>query len=200
MISKYLGKDLDIDQTSKSASLDTFMHNLAFSLATKINPIAHPCHKDRRLSDLGLCSRRSPKFIALPSLLLPPTLHNTMTQPSSFSPLKITIGVLALQGAFSEHIQLLRESTTKRDEKIQWTFIEVRTPTELDRCDGLIIPGGESTTISLVAARSGMLEPLRQYVKYVLSPKPSTNPQPFHQASSLHIYKHKQILDRTELI
>ncbi|TID13058.1 glutamine amidotransferase [Venturia nashicola] len=91
------------------------------------------------------------------------------TTPSSpietLSALGITVGVLALQGAFSEHIQLLRESTTKREGNVDWTFIEVRTPEELERCDGLIIPGGESTTISLVAARSGILDPLREFVK-----------------------------------
>lgn len=93
-----------------------------------------------------------------------------MTQTS---PLPITVGVLALQGAFSEHIQLLRESTNPpltssvHESGVQWTFIEVRTKDELSRCDGLIIPGGESTTISLVAGRSGMLEPLREFVKSV---------------------------------
>jgi 5'-phosphate synthase pdxT subunit len=78
----------------------------------------------------------------------------------------VTVGVLALQGAFSEHIQLLRQATkTLKRQNLKWEFIEVRTPTELSRCDGLILPGGESTTISLVAARSGMLEPLREFVK-----------------------------------
>ena len=41
----------------------------------------------------------------------------------------------------------------------------MRTPQELAQCEGLIIPGGESTTMSLVAARSGILEPLREFVK-----------------------------------
>jgi hypothetical protein len=82
----------------------------------------------------------------------------------------ITVGVLALQGAFSEHIQLLRRATqTLKRQDVKWEFIEVRTPAELARCDALILPGGESTTMSLVAARSGMLEPLRDFVKYVLS-------------------------------
>lgn len=83
----------------------------------------------------------------------------------------VTIGVLALQGAFSEHIQLLRQASKSLTESsaeklVQWTFLEIRTPGELARCDGLIIPGGESTTMSLVAERSGMLEPLRDFVKY----------------------------------
>ncbi|OCK85254.1 SNO glutamine amidotransferase [Lepidopterella palustris CBS 459.81] len=86
----------------------------------------------------------------------------------------VTIGVLALQGAFSEHIQLLRQATlvlkASRVNDSEWRFLEVRTPEELGKCDALIIPGGESTTMSLVAARSGMLEPLREYVKVLRKP------------------------------
>ncbi|KAB8258055.1 class I glutamine amidotransferase-like protein [Aspergillus pseudonomiae] len=83
--------------------------------------------------------------------------------------MSITVGVLALQGAFYEHVQLLKQaaadSATETNSSPQWEFIEVRTPQELDRCDALILPGGESTTISLVAARSNLLEPLRDFVK-----------------------------------
>lgn len=82
---------------------------------------------------------------------------------------QITVGVLALQGAFSEHVQLLQQAAGALKAKgitdSEWRFTEVRTPAELDRCDALIIPGGESTTMSLVASRSGMLEPLRDFVK-----------------------------------
>ncbi|EFQ99153.1 glutamine amidotransferase subunit pdxT [Nannizzia gypsea CBS 118893] len=82
----------------------------------------------------------------------------------------ITVGVLALQGAFYEHIQLLKVAAeklrgSKTYAKQQWEFIEVRTAAELARCDGLIIPGGESTAMALVAARSNLLEPLRDFVK-----------------------------------
>lgn len=81
----------------------------------------------------------------------------------------ITIGVLALQGAFYEHIKLLGDAVIEleSDPDIKWEFIEVRTPSELAKCDALIIPGGESTTVSLVAERSNLLEPLRNFVKYV---------------------------------
>ncbi|EEA26005.1 Senecionine N-oxygenase [Talaromyces marneffei ATCC 18224] len=85
---------------------------------------------------------------------------------------KITVGVLALQGAFYEHLQLLQKaanilasSSSSSQGPCQWDFIEVRTKAQLDACDALIIPGGESTTISLVAARSNLLEPLRDFVK-----------------------------------
>ncbi|KAH4995138.1 glutaminase [Parastagonospora nodorum] len=82
----------------------------------------------------------------------------------------LTIGVLALQGAFSEHIQLLRHASTSLPTNLKFAFIEVRTPSELAQCDGLIIPGGESTAMSLVAARSGLLEPLRDFVKVLRRP------------------------------
>ncbi|OQE93685.1 hypothetical protein PENNAL_c0005G10337 [Penicillium nalgiovense] len=76
----------------------------------------------------------------------------------------ITVGVLALQGAFFEHVQLLKKAA-EQAQPSEWHFIEVRTPQELATCDGLVLPGGESTTMSLVAARSNLLEPLREFVK-----------------------------------
>ncbi|KAG6040517.1 hypothetical protein E4U41_000338 [Claviceps citrina] len=75
----------------------------------------------------------------------------------------VTIGVLALQGGFAEHISLVRKAAEQLDLNVK--TVEVRTAEELSQCHGLIIPGGESTTISLVAAQSGLLEPLRDYVK-----------------------------------
>ena len=90
----------------------------------------------------------------------------------------IVIGVLALQGAFYEHFKLLQKASLEvdvgQDEK--WEFMEVRTAPDLGRCDALVIPGGESTTVSLVAARSNLLEPLRDFVKYV---PPHENPFSF---------------------
>ncbi|KAI9837833.1 MAG: hypothetical protein M1819_006767 [Sarea resinae] len=92
----------------------------------------------------------------------------------SISP-AITVGVLALQGAFSEHMQLLRQAVKilrakDLNHNSEWSFIEVRTPEELAQCDALVIPGGESTTMSLVAARSHLLEPLRDFVKVQRKP------------------------------
>ena len=77
----------------------------------------------------------------------------------------ITVGVLALQGAFVEHQRLLEQATSSLSPNNRLIIREVRTPLELETCDALIIPGGESTTISLIAARSGLLEPLRNFVK-----------------------------------
>lgn len=86
-------------------------------------------------------------------------------------PTEITVGVLALQGAFHEHLLLLHQASTqlrqRNDTEVKWQFIQVRNRQQLEACDALIIPGGESTAVSLVAARSGLLEPLREFVKYV---------------------------------
>jgi 5'-phosphate synthase pdxT subunit len=62
------------------------------------------------------------------------------------------IGVLALQGAFAEHVAALRA--------IGVEAVEVRLPEQLDELDGLIIPGGESTTMRRLIARWNMREPI----------------------------------------
>ena len=66
------------------------------------------------------------------------------------------IGVLALQGDFQEHLQVL--------ERLKAEGREVRLPRELEGLDGVIIPGGESTTISRLMAEFALLEPLRKLV------------------------------------
>ncbi|KAI5814454.1 pyridoxine [Pyronema omphalodes] len=76
-----------------------------------------------------------------------------------------TVGVLALQGAFSEHIQLLRRAATLITSPYTLNFIEVRTVSQLSQCSALIIPGGESTTMAIIAERNQLLEPLREFVK-----------------------------------
>ncbi|ODQ59511.1 hypothetical protein WICANDRAFT_31482 [Wickerhamomyces anomalus NRRL Y-366-8] len=75
---------------------------------------------------------------------------------------KYTVGVLALQGAFKEHIHLLNQATNNYD-SYEISYIEVRNQQQLSTCDALIVPGGESTSMSLIAERSGMLEPLANY-------------------------------------
>lgn len=65
------------------------------------------------------------------------------------------IGVLALQGDFSEHVSMLK--------KIGVDAVEVRLPRHLDSINGLIIPGGESTTIGKLAVAFDLMEPLRQF-------------------------------------
>lgn len=65
------------------------------------------------------------------------------------------IGVLALQGAFWEHEAMLRRLGVQTR--------QVRLPQDLEGLDGLIIPGGESTSIGYLAERRGLLEPLREF-------------------------------------
>lgn len=65
-----------------------------------------------------------------------------------------TVGVLALQGAFAAHAAIL--------ESLGADTLEVRTVEQLESVDALVIPGGESTTMSMLLERSGMLEPLRR--------------------------------------
>ena len=65
------------------------------------------------------------------------------------------VGVLALQGAFREHIRMLRELGAEA--------VEIRLPAELDEVDGLIIPGGESTTMRKLMADYGLVDPLREF-------------------------------------
>jgi 5'-phosphate synthase pdxT subunit len=63
------------------------------------------------------------------------------------------IGVLALQGGFEAHARMLRALGAR--------VREVRVPADLDGLEGLVIPGGESTTMTLGIAREGLAEPLR---------------------------------------
>ncbi|KAJ2912252.1 hypothetical protein MD484_g8165, partial [Candolleomyces efflorescens] len=72
----------------------------------------------------------------------------------------VVVGILALQGAFVEHEAALRRLNLSRSLDI----VLVKTPEELERCHALIIPGGESTTIALLARLSGLLDPLRKFV------------------------------------
>lgn len=109
----------------------------------------------------------------------PDTQPTRITTSSSSSMSTLTIGVLALQGAFVEHISLLQRAAAALAQQPQHApllaetslqFIEVRTPAELASCTALILPGGESTAISLIAERGGLLEPLREFVKVQRKP------------------------------
>jgi 5'-phosphate synthase pdxT subunit len=65
------------------------------------------------------------------------------------------IGVLAFQGDFAEHISMLQHIGVETE--------EIRSSAQLEGIDGLIIPGGESTTIGKLAIDFGMLEDLRKF-------------------------------------
>jgi 5'-phosphate synthase pdxT subunit len=64
------------------------------------------------------------------------------------------VGVLALQGAFREHVRALRD--------VGVDAVEVRRPDELAGLSGLVIPGGESTTMSNLIASGGLEQPIRR--------------------------------------
>ncbi|HET6214834.1 MAG TPA: pyridoxal 5'-phosphate synthase glutaminase subunit PdxT [Micromonosporaceae bacterium] len=69
----------------------------------------------------------------------------------------LVVGVLALQGDVREHVRALGECGAQAR--------LVRRPTELDDVDALVIPGGESTTMSKLAVDFGVLEPIRSRIK-----------------------------------
>lgn len=89
------------------------------------------------------------------------TLHSPSTQSgwretSSLAGQGLTIGVLAMQGAFVEHGRILAS--------LGATVREVRLPRDLDGLDGIILPGGESTTIGKLLEAWGVLAPLRSAI------------------------------------
>jgi 5'-phosphate synthase pdxT subunit len=67
------------------------------------------------------------------------------------------IGVLALQGGFEAHERMLQGLSARTR--------QVRVPADLDGLDGLVVPGGESTTMTLGVAREGLAEPLRSLAR-----------------------------------
>ena len=68
-----------------------------------------------------------------------------------------TVGVLALQGDFEAHAKLLRSLRAEPR--------EVRVPADLEGLDALIIPGGESTVMTLGIEREGLAEPIRELIR-----------------------------------
>ena len=66
-----------------------------------------------------------------------------------------TVGILALQGDFDAHLKAV--------ERAGGRAVEVRTAQQLDACDGLIVPGGESTTMLKLLDIENLTEPLRQF-------------------------------------
>ena len=67
------------------------------------------------------------------------------------------VGVLALQGGFDAHAKMLRD--------LGADVREVRVPADLDGLDGLVMPGGESTTMTLGIKREGLADPIRALVR-----------------------------------
>jgi 5'-phosphate synthase pdxT subunit len=84
------------------------------------------------------------------------TRHASCVTDQTSNTMTATIGILALQGAFAEHAAMIRQVGARA--------VEVRKPEQLIGLDGLILPGGESTTMGLIAERQGLVAPLRAWV------------------------------------
>lgn len=75
---------------------------------------------------------------------------------------RLNVGVLCIQGAFIEHIQALKALAERKG--IQINVIDIRKPSQLVALDGLIIPGGESTTLSVFLSQNGFEESLKSWL------------------------------------
>ncbi len=82
---------------------------------------------------------------------------NELERIQSDKYVNLTVGILALQGAFQEHIEMMTALGAKT--------IEARKPEHLENLDGLVIPGGESTSMALIAERWGMVDPLKAWIE-----------------------------------
>jgi 5'-phosphate synthase pdxT subunit len=81
----------------------------------------------------------------------------------SCRPVDVKIGVLALQGNVSEHIDAFRRALIRMGHTPSSEVFEVRQPEDLAECNALAIPGGESTTISRLIDKNHMYEPIRSF-------------------------------------
>jgi pyridoxal 5'-phosphate synthase pdxT subunit len=78
-------------------------------------------------------------------------------------PVDVKIGVLALQGNVSEHVDAFSLAIKRVNNKGTSEVFEVRCPSDLTGCNALAIPGGESTTISRLIDKNLLYEPLRNF-------------------------------------
>src|SRR5512136_1142127 len=78
-------------------------------------------------------------------------------------PVDANIGVLALQGNVSEHIDTFLLALERTGYGPEAEVFEVRSPADLAECTALAIPGGESTTISRLIGKNELYEPIRQF-------------------------------------
>ena len=75
----------------------------------------------------------------------------------------VKIGVLALQGNVSEHIEAFLLALNRMGQGASSEVFEIRHPADLSGCTALAIPGGESTTISRLIDKNHMYEPIRSF-------------------------------------
>ncbi len=71
----------------------------------------------------------------------------------------ITIGILGLQGAFHKHQKML--------ERLSVNTVVIRYPKEIEQCDGIIFPGGESTTMTKLLVNTNLFDPLNKFKRPV---------------------------------
>lgn len=76
---------------------------------------------------------------------------------------QINIGVIGIQGAISEHIDTMKKSL--KEKKIKGKVKQIKNKSQLDEIQGLIIPGGESTTISRIIYSSGLYDKIKNKIK-----------------------------------
>lgn len=72
----------------------------------------------------------------------------------------LSVGILALQGGVAEHVEAFRKAARKT--KLSVSLRTVRTARELEGLHAIVIPGGESTTLSVLLENQGLLEPIRR--------------------------------------
>ena len=77
----------------------------------------------------------------------------------------VSVGVLAVQGAFIEHNKMLEKAAKQLGCEARIQIVDVREPSQLRDIVGLVIPGGESTTMSLFLEHNGFAEELKSWVK-----------------------------------
>ena len=77
---------------------------------------------------------------------------------------RVKVGVLSIQGAFAEHVSMLEREGERRKDDVGITVVEVRNPSDLHELDGLVIPGGESTTLNVFLRENGFEEKLKSFI------------------------------------
>ena len=76
----------------------------------------------------------------------------------------IKVGVLCIQGAFIEHISMLQSLAATRSDSVTLSVVDVRRSSQVADLDGLIIPGGESTTLNVFLRNNNFEEALKSWM------------------------------------
>jgi 5'-phosphate synthase pdxT subunit len=80
-----------------------------------------------------------------------------------YKPVVVKIGILALQGNVSEHVEAFLLALNRMGHGESSEVFEIRHPADISSCNALAIPGGESTTISRLIEKNHMYEPIRSF-------------------------------------